>query len=91
MQQPHPHPEVDSTNMIGWQPVFATNRPATSPNNQNLLPMLGLGIVALVLAAGAGVLFKVSRSLDGQKAVWQQQAIAQERTRIMECIAPKDK
>ncbi|MFN6460820.1 MAG: hypothetical protein RMZ41_003105 [Nostoc sp. DedVER02] len=89
MQQPHPHPEVDSTNMIGWQPVFATNRPATSSSNQSIIPMLGLGLVALVLAAGGGVLFKVHQSMDSQKAVWQQEAIAHERSRIMECITPK--
>jgi hypothetical protein len=88
MPQPHPHPEVDGANMIGWQPVFASNRPATSPNNQNVVPMLGLAMVALVLAAGGGVLFKVHQSMDSQKTAWQQEAIAHERTRIMECIAP---
>lgn len=90
MTRPQQHAEVDEgANMIAWQPVFASGRPATSPSNQNIIPMLGLGLVALILAAGGGVIFKVHQSMDSQKAVWQQEAIAHERSRIMECITPK--
>ncbi|ABA24695.1 hypothetical protein Ava_D0030 [Trichormus variabilis ATCC 29413] len=82
-----PHPEVDQTNMIGWQPVFATNRPpATTSANQNLMPMLGIGAAALFVAASGGVLFKQHQEMNSQKSIWQQEAITQERSRIMECV-----
>ncbi len=86
-----PHPEVDQTNMIGWQPVFATNRPPTtsSPTAQNLMLMLGLGIAALFVAVAGGVLFKQHQEMNSQKAIWQQEATNQERSRIMDCITPK--
>ncbi|QSJ14168.1 hypothetical protein JYQ62_19725 [Nostoc sp. UHCC 0702] len=81
-----PHPEVDQTNMIGWQPVFATNRPPTTSTAQNLMPILGLGAALLCIAAAGGVLFKQHQDMNGQKAVWEKQAITQERIRIMECV-----
>ncbi|MFN6495814.1 MAG: hypothetical protein RMX65_002050 [Nostoc sp. DedQUE01] len=82
-----PHPEVDrDTQMIGWQPVFATSRPATSFSNQNLMPILGLGAAVLCIAAAGGVLFKQHQDMNSQKTIWQQQAITQERTRIIKCV-----
>lgn len=85
-----PHPEVEQgTQMIGWQPVFATNRPAASPvSNQNLVPLLGIGAAALFVAMSGGILFKQHQDMNSQKAIWQQEAISQERTRIIECVSP---
>jgi hypothetical protein len=85
-----PHPEVnEGAQMIGWQPVFAS-RPSSSPaQNQNLIPLLGLAIAALFVAVAGGALFKQHQDMNGQKTVWQQEAIAHERTRVMECVSGK--
>ncbi len=84
-----PHPEVDEgAQMIGWQPVFASSRPSNSPSaqNQNLMPLLGLAAAALCVAIAGGVIFKQHQDMNGQKTQWQQEAIAQEKVRVMECI-----